>query len=432
MHARRASLVATFVSLSCLAACSGDSVPIPSTPISYRLTFAPTDESKPPRTISATIDWTNNLFIAGMNGRDASVTLTRDGSTWHLPSGAQLLFPFTLAQPFREDHSPIVDDLSIPSLTLRPTESGCTGNVSGGVTSNFGGGDVLAGYDLRSGFECAVDHVAPAFSAGPGPISPVDLRYIGSDEYVGPSVTASLVDAAGNTLALSPTGSGESPFGTSRMNVAATLAFGSTYTLLASGTDLTGNTGTSSTQITTGADPGLFVQDGFEGPVNAAMSSYLVKVVEAPAMAIPSGKKALAFTKMWSGLIYDRFTARLQASPSATAVKVTYVRYRVSAPDATSDESHIVWSVGVPNTTAVAVYDKDQPPVAAEPHSWEIDPAIQGASGWYSQPQTLVFPLPAPATGGEVLFDVVSDHFTATTSPTGGDVAFILDDLRVE
>lgn len=194
---------------------------------------------------------------------------------------------------------------------------------------------------------------------------------------------------------------------------------------------MAGNTGTSSTQITTAPDPGLFAQDGFEGPVNAAMTS-LVKVVQAPAMAIPTDQKALAFLKTQSGTAYARFTARLQAPPGATAVKVTYVRFRVAAPDATSSESHIVWTVGVPNTTAVAVYDKDQAPVTAEPRPWAIDPTVQGASGWFSQPQTLSFPLPAPATGGEVLFDVLSNHFISTTTLTSGDGAFLLDDLRVE
>ena len=66
--ARHASLLATFAFLSCLPACSGDSVSIPSTPTAYRLTFTSTDERNPLRTISATIDWPNNLFIAGMNG----------------------------------------------------------------------------------------------------------------------------------------------------------------------------------------------------------------------------------------------------------------------------------------------------------------------------------------------------------------------------
>jgi hypothetical protein len=427
-HACGAFLVATFASLSCLPACSDDGVPIPPTPTSYRLTFAGTDQSKPPRTVSATIDWTNNLFVAGMNGKDASLTLVRDGNTWHLPSGVQPTFPFTLQQPVFADLAPVLDDLWINELSLRPTDGGCAGSVSGGLSSNYGGGDVVVSYELGPGFDCVVDHVGPAFGAGRGPLNPVDLRYIGADEYVGPPVTAGLVDSTGNTIALAPTGSAESPYGTSRLSVAAVLAFGSAYTLVASGTDLAGNTGTSFTQIATGPDPGLFSQDGFEGPINAAMSS-LVKVVEAPAMPIPTGKKALAITKTWSGMAYARFTARLQAPPGATAVKVTYVRFRVAAPDATSDESHIIWTVGVPNTTAVAVYDKDQPPVTAEARPWTSDPTAQGASGWYSQPQTLSFPLPAPATWGEVLFDVLSDQFTTSFEADG---AFLLDDLRVE
>jgi hypothetical protein len=191
---------------------------------------------------------------------------------------------------------------------------------------------------------------------------------------------------------------------------------------------LAGNVPTSSTQITTDPDPGLLAQDGFEGPVIATMDS-LVKVVKTPTMAIPTGKQALAFTKTWSGQPYARFTARLQASPGATAVKVTYVRVRGAAPVAGSPESHIVWTVGVPNTTAIAVYDKDRPPVTVEAGPWAIDPSAQGASGWFSEPQTLSFPLPAPATGGEVLFDVVSDRFTASFD---ADSAFLLDDLRVE
>ena len=356
------------------------------------------------------------------------MNLVRDESTWHLPIGVQPTFPFTLQQPVFVDVAPVLDDLWINGLSLRPTDSGCAGSVSGGVSSNYGGGDVVASYELGPGLDCVVDHVGPAFSAGGGTLNPVDLRYIGADEYVGSSVTASLLDATGNTIVLAPTGSAESPYGTSRLNVAAALAFGSAYALVTSGTDLPGNTGTSSKQIATDPDPGLFAQDGFEGPINAAMSS-LVKVVEAPAMPIPTGKKALAMTKLWSGMAYARFTARLQAPPGATAVKVTYVRFRVAAPDATSIESHMIWTVGVPNTTAVAVYDKDRPPVTAESRPWASDPTVQGASGWYSQPQTLSFPLPAPATGGEVLFDVFSDRFTTSFEADG---AFLLDDLRVE
>jgi len=363
-----------------------------------------------------------------MNGRDASLTLVRDGNSWHLPSGAQPTFPFTLQQPAFADLAPVEDDVWLNGLSLRPTDGGCAGSVSGGVTYNYGGGDWGTGYPLEPGLDCVVDDVGPVFSAGGGTLNPVDFRYIGVNEYVGPSVTAGLVDATGNAIALAPIGSAESVYGTSRLNVAATLAFGSAYTLVASGTDLAGNTGTSSTPITTAPDPGLFAQDGFEGPISAAMSS-LVKVVEAPAKPIPTGKRALAMTKLWSGLLYARFTARLLAPPGATAVKVTYVRFRVDAPDATSVESHIIWTVGVPNTTAVAVYDKDQPPVTAEPSPWASEPTVQGASGWYSQPQTLSFPLPAPTTGGEVLFDVFSDRFTESSESDG---AFLLDDLRVE
>jgi len=49
-------LTATLPLLACLPGCSGDEVHIPSVPTSYRLTVVGTDDTKPPRTISATID----------------------------------------------------------------------------------------------------------------------------------------------------------------------------------------------------------------------------------------------------------------------------------------------------------------------------------------------------------------------------------------
>ena len=308
------------------------------------------------------------------------------------------------------------------------------------MSSNRGGGDVRVGYEIRSNFECVEDHVGPSFSASSEAltINPVDLGWIGADEMVASAVEASLVDAAGNAMALAPTGV-RTFWGRSRFDVSAALAFATTYTLIASGLDFAGNAGTSSTPFTTDPDLGLFAQDGFEGPINAARTGVtIIDTTKLPApaglwgMPAPTAQKALAFTKVWSGEAYARFTARLQAPASATAVKVTYVRARGKVPDGTEPavtypESHIVWTVGIPNTTAIAAYDKDKPPVTVTPRAWAIDPAAQGATGWYSEPQTLSFPLPAPAVGGEVIFDVVSDQFTSS-----GDGAFILDDLRVE
>jgi hypothetical protein len=245
-------------------------------------------------------------------------------------------------------------------------------------------------------------------------------------------VAASLTDSAGNTLDLPLTPVSGSAAGSSLLGLSAALAFGSNYTLTASGADLAGNPASSAVQLATIPVPGLFAQDGFEGLIHATMTAS-VGVVESPAMPIPSGKRALLFTKLTRGsTVYSRFTARLSVLAGATAMKVTYVRVGADVPAAgipgmPYGETHILWTVGIPNTTAVVAYDNLGSQIISEPRPWTVDPATQGATGSFFEPQTLTFPLPAPASSGEVLFDVFTDSF-----PPVGDSAFILDDLRVE
>jgi hypothetical protein len=429
--------------LVCLLACSGDNVP--TTPTTYRITFQTTDPNSPTRTISATIDWANNTFVSGMNGTDASTPLIKSyesgtlwapgGDTWHLPAGTRLDFSFMIKQP--ADITPTSDELYIDALSIWPTSGGCAGKAAGAYSWAFT--DVLNGFDVRPDIDCVVDHEGPVFTSGHHffgerwPFHPLELHTIGASEYLGPIEAMTLVDAAGTMVALAPSPAGKLAYGISRLDVVAALSFASEYTLqVMPGADVAGNPSSTPLQITTTPDPGFFAQDGFEGPVQAKMSSSLVEVVNAPDWPIPTGNKALDFP-MGYRLMPSRFTARLKVPPGATAAKTTYVRYRGKAPDGTAPsppypESHIVWTVAVPNSTSVAVYDKDQAPVTVEERPWASEPLpVQAGPAWFSQPQTLTFPLPALGDAGEVLFDVYSDSFTAS-----GDSGFLLDDLRVE
>jgi hypothetical protein len=429
---------------SFLPACSGDATE-PELPAFYRWTLQTTDPNHPARVFSASVDWRQGFVAVGMNGTGFTTGMIKSGDTWLVPFNGALQeypLPLTPSQPFASEHGAAGDELVISALSLlRPADAGCAGVIAASVSHGAGvSAGLRSSYDVSPGLFCFQDRVGPAFAATSetATLNPVDLRRLLADEALANVSAASLTDAVGNSIdVLAPLGprslGGESSFG-----VSATLAFGTTYTLAASGTDLAGNANTSSSQLTTDPDPGLFAQDGFEGPINAARTGVTVLDASKPASAggltlpIPSGQKALAFTKVWSGMAYSRFTARMQAPVGATAVKVTYVRYRGKAPDATSPvvtypESHIVWTVGVSNSNAIAVYDKDQPPVTAVALPWIVEPAAQGATGWYSVPQTLSFPLPGTVVGGEVIFDVVTDAFTSS-----GDGAFILDDLRVE
>jgi hypothetical protein len=418
-------------------ACSNDET-VPEVPVSYRLTLHPTDSSRTPVVLSATIDGraSEGRLSVGMNGSDSTTAMVKCGDTWIVPPGDLRDFPLIPSQPSADENSwPPMEALSISALSLRPTEGGCSGNIAAGVTHTVG--DLRTSDELRSGFDCVRDLVGPSFGVADAvsPLNPVGLHRLFADEMLSGVLAASLVDAGGNSIdLLAPVGARDL-WEKSGLDVSAALAFGTSYTLTASGTDLGGNTATSSAQFSTVADPGLFAQDGFEGPVSAVQNSVTVIDAAKPSgipLPAPTGQKALAFVKVWSGTAFSRFTVRMQAPVGATAVKVTYVRYRGQAPDATSPvvtypESHIVWTVGIPNTNAIAVYDKDQAPVTATPRPWVVEPAAQGVTGWYSDPQTLSFPLPGPASGGEVIFDVFTDKFTSS-----GDGAFILDDLRVE
>ena len=80
-----ATVAAFVIAFGCLSACSSDEVAVPEVPVSYRLTLHTTDPDHPIRTLSATIDWKQSLFSAGMNGKDANAPMVMCGDTWIVP-----------------------------------------------------------------------------------------------------------------------------------------------------------------------------------------------------------------------------------------------------------------------------------------------------------------------------------------------------------
>jgi hypothetical protein len=258
-----------------------------------------------------------------------------------------------------------------------------------------------------------IDHTGPGLALFPSDVAelhPLDLQGVGVNELLPVGTSARLVAPDGTVVPLVslPVGSvaGMSGFQLDKN----ALSFATTYRLevLPSAVDLAGNPAAVLPLVTTRQGPGLFAQDGFEGPVEALLGGK-VTVTDATVQAVPTGTRAIRFApssserETWS--CEDRFTARLSVPPGAKSVKMNVLPVKT-------------------NSVAPAA------PFGAGLRLATPNGAVWLSKGFWSPPTNgtkVEFPLPEEV-GNEVIFDLYRPCY----APAFGGEGLILDDLRVE
>lgn len=189
--------------------------------------------------------------------------------------------------------------------------------------------------------------------------------------------------------------------------------------------DLAGNLATNLPSFSTLADPGLFAQDGFEGPVNAYIAGSLA-VADSATVPIPAGKKALAIPPYaYSTPCAARFTARMAVAAGATTVKLSTLSYRALTGYPVTMPFSYIFTVAIPNGNLLSTYDSNLK-TSPLPNPWTGD--LPGStSNAYGDLQEASLALPSGANG-EILFDIVR----ICAQPGGPMPGLIIDNLRVE
>jgi hypothetical protein len=359
--------------------------------------------------LSLLIDWQGKTATTGANGSTADkVALSLDDSTgeWSTQGEVDLvpvLYP-------HESNGLMWPTMSYRQIVIHPTADGCAGRATGNYRANESN-DTMVDVPFTATLVGVVDHTGPGLALFPVDVAemhPLDLQGVGANELLPAGTSARLVAPDGTMVPFVslPVGSAVGVSGFQLDKNA--LNFATTYRIevLPSAVDLAGNATAVLPSVTTRQGPGLFAQDGFEGPVEALLGG-MVKVVDATAQVVPTGNRAIRFAPInsserqdWS--CDDRFTARLLVPPGAKAVKLNVLPVKA-------------------NSVALA------PPFGAGLRLATPNGAIWLSKDWWSPPTDgtkVEFPLPEEA-GNEVIFDLYRRCY-------GGGDGLILDDLRVE
>jgi hypothetical protein len=317
--------------------------------------------------------------------------------------------------------------LGYERITLRPTAEGCTGSATGtylGVS-----GDVLFDIPFTAELAGVIDRTGPSLTpipAGKTELHPLDPRGVAAGEILPAGTSARWVSSDGAALPMTALPRANAIGVSGFLIESRALDFASSYQLevAPAAVDLAGNL-TAPPVLKTMAGPGLFAQDGFEGPV-AALLGGKVSVVDGTSGPIPTGSKAIRFTPTgWAGGEWscdDRFTARLAVAPGAKTVKLTALAFRswYSGP-------FLGWlRLAVPNGP-VADLGSYWVTKGTPLPGWDAGPVPDAGAQTYSGLVQLAFDLP-DGTGSEIIFDL----YRQCTEPMLSGDGLVLDDLRVE
>jgi hypothetical protein len=390
------------------------------------VTFASTDAGTPgapalaaTHDFSVLIDWSANTATTGANGLVKQVALAQssDGEwTAREPLAFQLGF---YGYP----------SLTYSSLAFQRGKDGCTATASGTYYQEQG--DAIYSKGFTATMTGVVDRAGPQFAITPtGNMHPLSFAGVMVNEVL-PTGTTAALEATGTLLALTglPADSalGVSGFslpGDSRAFPSKALAFSTTYNLrvLPQSVDLAGNLAAVLPSFSTLADPGLFAQDGFEGPVNAYMVGS-VATADSASLPIPAGSKALAIPPFgYSNTCSARFTARMAVGVGATAVKFSILSYHSLTGYPVTIPPSYMFTVAVPNGDSLSTWDINLK-TSALPNPWTG--ALPGStSNAFGDLQEAELALPSGASG-EILFDV--ERLCTNSAP-----GLIIDNLRVE
>lgn len=367
----------------------------------------------PSHSFAALIDWSANTMTSGASGEAFRVPLAPQSDGWTTqapvsfrPSGSS--FPAT----------------TYTSMTLRPTDGGCTGEADG--TYTYLGGDVIYVQPFTATFVGVADNSPPQVAVASTGEDPLRFGTVMVNELLPKGTTAELVDDAGLVIPMSSLPDGESAaHGVSGFQATClALAFGRTYTVrvLPALVDLAGNTAPWPTFATL-SDPGLFAQDGFESAPNLLVRGD-VQVVDASTLPVPTGGRALRVLPTDALRCWDGFTVRMAVPTGSSVIKFTALDLGM-AGTSTSLFVNYRLLLGVPNGSSTLSYWSSLTKTPMD-KPWK-EPLPGSSSYTYGDLAQYTVPLPA-GTQGEVMFDL-SRHCVEPPSRIAG---LVIDDLRVE
>jgi hypothetical protein len=391
-------------------------------------TFAPTDAGTPGAPLLAThdfsvlIDWSANTATTGANGFVKQVALAQNGDgNW--TAQEPLKFQLGLYS---------YPGLTYSSLVFQRGKDGCAATASG--TYYQVQGDAIYSRGFTATMTGVVDRTGPQCTIAPtGDLHPLSFAGVMVNEVL-PTGTTAALDATGTSLALTGLTSdntlGVSGFllpGTSLAMPNKALAFATMYNLrvLPQPVDLAGNLATSLPSFSTLADPGLFAQDGFEGPLNAYIDGS-VATTDSASLPIPAGSKAIAIPPFgYSSACSARFTVRMAVGAGATTVKFSTLSYRSLTGFSITNPYAYMFTVAVPNGDLLRTYDINLK-TSPLPKPWTGD--LPGSTtNVYGDLQEAELALPSGASG-EILFDI----YRLCAEPVSPAPGLIIDNLRVE
>jgi len=279
--------------------------------------------------------------------------------------------------------------------------------ASGVATGDFLLADLAYTIPLNFELHGVPDTQPPSFLAQPA-VHPLDTFTLTASEPISTSTTARLDSATTRVQLAGLAQLGAYTAFTSQM----VLPWGTAFSVQVSGADLAGVPfGSGLPIVKTLADPGLFAQDGFEGPLNAWLTGEAKLVANVGTFPALAGGQSL-FVPVGSSA-----TLHLARPPGASRVRLsaqTFVPLTpIYVPDPPIEAGVIGGSVHV-----AAMADQVIPRTPTEDARWS----------YTAPPQELT--LPISESGGDIVLRIAvpdcSDDLCLITE------ALLVDDLRVE
>jgi hypothetical protein len=279
-----------------------------------------------------------------------------------------------------------------------------TGVGTGSTTFLFG--DILDKTKLAFSLDGVPDQTAPSVDIGSdahNPLNPVllnvseplqsatlSLAGVPVVDFQGPAANDALIQLTNDRV----------------------LPFSGSWALAGTARDFTGLAVELGGAFTTLADPGLFAQDGFEGPL-AALTYGASLVDETSGIAVPSGKRAL--------LVPPGGSATLHLAGSASGFTQLTMTFLKLGNDSTQVGGGILWVevavIGGSKRSTTYLEPKGSETTAISNERWKFE----------SSPTVLSVPLRELGTDVAVRFSVTDCQ--GMPCPPG---ALVIDDLKLE
>jgi hypothetical protein len=356
------------------------------------------------------VDFTLNVATDGSGysatiGKDGFI----DGPTVQLTNGSYVLGGFSV---------PCATQITVSGLTLQGKDTNGDGkpDTLSGTASGMaysGGGDVVSVESIQVAFTGVPDVTAPNLLPPADPVSPLMGFVIPASEPLAPSASFALAGSTNLALSAQPAygSSGSAPI-TSLINWSTNvlLPLSGQWQVQGAGQDLIGHPLAELGILTTFTDPGMFAQDGFEGPLTAAIESGTPAIVTGlGSVTAISGAHSL-----WI----------------APGDAVTFHLRRAAAENTVRFSARSFGRGGTPGFYAdvrAGVIGGEQAAIASYP---TVSGAVDtGDTTWPLATDVVLYTLPLNDAGTDVLLRVSPSLCTGFCPPS---VALLIDDVVLE